>query len=233
MEYGMPVVFEMRRAKRSKLNSRTDYVGILHGCFTQNMNGNKVQRAKVYCAVGGTLHTCDLSGVKTLDDKSLDAPSLVILTPDAIARTAPKELIIRNHQVTRIKFANRRSRFAHLLTMKPTEWPKDYVEQANMWPPTACWLNVGAEDDAQFGKYYIEVGHYAVRIRNDTSIPNIPNDVDRVYYDPALEVQPWEKQTTDYLINLLARYKSFAEELKIQLKNQYEERRGTRYAHRT
>lgn len=222
MEYGSPVIFKKaHHNRRSGMYSNCKYVGILHGIFTQDMNGTKVQRAKVYSPQTDMIHTCDLVEVRMLEDKPINLDSIVMLPPVVVAMTAPKTMIIGDTwEITRIEGMEQRVRVGNLVGLPFEQWPVNYWEILTTLPPVACAIDPYGNRIWTHG-VVVELTRHAVTFEGDRKRPDHCRD-----YDPALARQAWEADTENKLKIAMEKYARFAAKNKEHLKELYERRKG-------
>jgi hypothetical protein len=222
MEYGSPVIFKkVHRTRRSQLYSNSCYVGILHGIFTQDMSGTKVQRAKVYCPKSDMIHTCDLAEVKTLENKPINLDSIVMLPPVVVAMTAPKNMIVSDGwEISRIEELEQQVRVSNLVGLPFEQWPVNYWEMLTTLPPVACAIDPYSNRVWTHG-VVIELTRHTVTFEQNRKRPDHCVD-----FDPALPRQKWEEATERSLKTAMEKYGRFAEQNKAHLKVLYERRKG-------
>ena len=222
MEYGSPVIFKkMHRTRRSGLYSNSQYVGILHGIFTQDMNGTKVQRAKVYCPKTDMIHTCDLAEVRTLENKAINVDSIVMLPPVVVAMTAPKTMVVgEDWEIGRIEEMEHRVRVGNLVGLPFEQWPENYWEILTTLPPVPCAIGTYGNQVWIHG-VVVEFTRHSVSFMAERKRPAHCKD-----YDPALPRQSWEAETEARLKVAMEKYSRFAAKNKEHLKELYQRRKA-------
>jgi len=223
MEYGTPVIFAMIRCRGKGIESHENYIGILHGIFTQDINSIKVRRAKVYCATDDNLHTCDLNKVKTLDNKDINLDSILMPAPEAVARSAPKDLIIESDgTISYIKELAIKVRAGHLLELKPTEWTANPIAFILAKPPLQCHV-MSISDLVYINGRAMAISQISVDIYSGGKHTVLPSNA--LAYDPTLLHQAWEQATTEKLIQYMEKYKAFVVKYRKHISTLYENRK--------